>query len=85
MYGGALLDGEGVAKDVARAIPALKRSCDQGIGVGCARVGRAHEDGALGAPDHEAAQKLYERACEYGFDPACKAVPEKPGPKAHEL
>jgi TPR repeat protein len=55
-------DGDGVAKDPARAVGLFQQACDAGSARGCLELGEARE----AADDLAAAARAYESSCTLG-------------------
>ncbi|HEX4329850.1 MAG TPA: tetratricopeptide repeat protein [Burkholderiales bacterium] len=65
--GELLLDGNGVARDVPRAIPYLRRAAEQEIPVAQERMGAVYYFGLNTARDYAMAAQWFERAARNGY------------------
>lgn len=70
-WGVALLDGQGVPKDVDAAAATLARACDLGSAWGCFNYAFLQESGTGTPRDVRAALDLYESSCRAGVAMAC--------------
>lgn len=65
-------DGNGVAKDAARAIALKERACDLGNEAECFSLGYGYEKGKFGLPEDRArSAKFHLKACELGDKESC--------------
>lgn len=70
--GVALMEGDVIARDVARAADLFEDACVQGYGVGCAHFGLANFQG-VGRPQNDtAAIRTFKKACDLGEMAGCR-------------
>ncbi len=63
--------GEGVTRDLARAVSLYQQACDGGEAAGCSNLGALYESGE-GVPQNSAhAATLFQQACDGGYAPGC--------------
>ena len=67
--------GEGVRRDLARAVGLYQRACEGGALVGCTNLGLMYEAGAGVTQDSARAVGLYQVACEGGEMLGCGLAP----------
>jgi hypothetical protein len=73
--GALLAQHADVGQNQAWALEFLKKGCKGGSADACVRLGRAFEEGALGAPQNQLrAAGLYEKACQQNLPSACLAL-----------
>ncbi|WP_394834995.1 sel1 repeat family protein [Pendulispora rubella] len=66
-------EGNGVAKDSAKAVGFFRAACEFGMGITCIKLGERYADGSDGfVQDDVTAMDLYTLACEKGVAAACK-------------
>ena len=68
------LNGEGVSKDILKAIELFTKACDGGNGEACFYLARFYVSGTEVRKDLEQAKKLFRKACADGYDKGCEAV-----------
>jgi TPR repeat protein len=69
--GNQLIEGTGIAADIARAASLMAKACDSGLPAGCAGVGWLYSaEGPLGRDDARALSAL-DRACMLGDGDSC--------------
>ncbi len=66
--------GEGVEKDLDRAIELFKKACKHGSMWGCHNLGLQFNEGTGIRQDKRRARELFERACQGGIENACEAL-----------
>jgi hypothetical protein len=74
--GYALSQGEGVARDEARAFTSYQRACDGGLTLACSNLGLMLRYGHGVPVDEVAAADLFERACDGGHPRGCTLLAE---------
>lgn len=67
----ALLRGQGVAKNVERALGLYQANCDAGDLVACVSLGQAYDTGFDVKADPARAEQLYRKACDGGSGLGC--------------
>jgi TPR repeat protein len=73
--GDLYFNGDGVRKDVGRALTYFQKACDAGDGDGCSALGFAYGRGTGVAKNWSTATTLLKKACAVGMEGACNAVP----------
>lgn len=68
----ALERGQGITKDLAKALTLYEKSCDGGSAIGCTNYGISVRDGLGGSPkDPKKAAEAFDKACASGDTKAC--------------
>lgn len=68
--------GDGVPRDLARALSAFEGGCEARSGWACAKAGTYHRAGTTVPPDALAAIRFFERGCDYGSAWSCNVLGE---------
>ena len=64
--------GQGVGKDLGRAISLYKKACDGGHMASCSKLGYLYDKGRGVRKDLGKARRLWKKACDGGAKYACK-------------
>ena len=72
--GGQLLEGQGVGKNVARAVTLFTKACDGGFAGGCGVLGMLFEGDLYARKDAARAARAYARGCALGDPESCAKV-----------
>lgn len=66
--------GDGVAKDVSRAVQLYQKTCDGGNALGCNNLGHMYEQGLGVAKSNVLAAQFFHKGCDLGNSDACANV-----------